>query len=297
MTMLGQLYYTGIGTEKNVRQAEHWLEKSAEQNDPAAMYHLGQIYFAEYSDRLHEAKELIEKAIELGPIPGVSIEDARTTLSTVSMMLELEEMTNQTIPEQVLPITKITRSAGHAIHYLVEDDLSIGYKNDYDSSSMEPTPSNDGAYDDFINQVKARGARLYEDKSTLMNLISDIYAKNEIMRNTMRVVVEDGIPVKITQLLNEDFSTRQIRLSQIIIDKNSVQSYEVMASNYHKSAASGLIRGWIGKNIFGQIGMMSGLLTMREKGRHTVSVSFLDGKKSMIEICDKRLKLLMRNTF
>ena len=216
MATLGQFYYTGIGTDKNVRLAEHWLERAAAQNDAGAMYHLGQIYFAEYGDRLHEARELIEKAMEFGPIPGVSIEDARTTLSTVRMMLELEEMTNQTIPELVLPITKITSGAGQAIPCPVEDDFSIGYKNDYDSSSMVPTANNSGANDDFIKQVKARGAELYEDKSTLMNLIADIFAENEIMRNTMRVVVEDGIHVRIAQLTNEDFSTRQIKLAQII---------------------------------------------------------------------------------
>ena len=84
---------------------------------------------------------------------------------------------------------------------------------------------------------------------------------------------------------------------RVNVDKNTVLSYEVMSSNYRKSAVSGLIRGWIGKNIFGHIGMMSGLLTMREKGTHTVSVSFQGGKKSLIEICDKRLKMLMRCTF
>ena len=56
MAMLGQFYYTGIGTNKNVRMAEYWLEKAAAQNDPGAMYHLGQIYFAEHSDRLHKQK-------------------------------------------------------------------------------------------------------------------------------------------------------------------------------------------------------------------------------------------------
>ena len=94
MAMLGQFYYTGIGTDKNVRLAEHWLGKAASQNNPGAMYHLGQIYFAEYSDRMHEAKALIEKAVEIGSIPGITNEDAKAALSTVNMMLELEEMTS-----------------------------------------------------------------------------------------------------------------------------------------------------------------------------------------------------------
>ena len=88
MTRLGQFYYIGIGTDKNVRLAEDWLGKAAEQNCPGAMYYLGQIYFAEYSDRLHESKELIEKALKFGTIPGVKTEDAKTALTTVTMMLE-----------------------------------------------------------------------------------------------------------------------------------------------------------------------------------------------------------------
>ena len=117
---------------------------------------------------------------------------------------------------------------------------------------------------------------------------------------TNKVVAGDYVGYRVKTSWGSLFFTPPLFSSQnkpIDIDKNTVQSYEVMASNYHKSAVSGLIRGWIGKNIFGHIGMMSGLLTMRERGRHTVSVSFLDGKKSLIEICDKRLKMLMRNTF
>ena len=88
MTKLGQFYYVGIGTDKNVHLAEYWLGKATELNCPGAMYHLGQIYFAEYCDRLHESKDLIEKALKLGTIPGVKTEDAKTALTTVSMMLE-----------------------------------------------------------------------------------------------------------------------------------------------------------------------------------------------------------------
>ena len=42
MTLLGQFYYTGVGTDKNVRLAKHWLGKAAAKK-PEAMYHLSQI--------------------------------------------------------------------------------------------------------------------------------------------------------------------------------------------------------------------------------------------------------------
>ena len=115
-----------------------------------------------------------------------------------------------------------------------------------------------------------------------------------------RVVAGDylGYSVKIskgTLVLEPSLLSNQSGC--INVDKNTVQSYEVMASDYHKSAVSGFIRGLIGKYILGHLGMMSGLLTNKDRGTHTVSVSFLDGKKSLIEICDKRLKTLMRCTF
>ena len=92
MTMLGQIYYTGIGTNKNPLQAEFWLKKAADQNDHAAMYHLGQIYFVEYDDKLHEAKALIEKAMTLGPIPGVTDEEVRAALNNVELLMKYEKM-------------------------------------------------------------------------------------------------------------------------------------------------------------------------------------------------------------
>ena len=194
MAKLGQFYYTGIGMDKNVLLAEYWLGKAAMQNDPGAMYHLGQIYFAEYGDRLHEAKELIERAMELGPIPGVSSEEARASLATVKMMIDMDEL----IPKPANIIK--SRMAVH----------------DHVSEHPLRQENSNRANAEFIKQAKTRGAKLYEDKPTLLNLIADIFAENEIMRNTMRVVVEDGIPIKIVQLLNEDFSTRKIKLAQII---------------------------------------------------------------------------------
>ena len=117
---------------------------------------------------------------------------------------------------------------------------------------------------------------------------------------TNKVVAGDYIGYRVKISWGSLFFTPPLLSAQnkpINIDKNTVLGYEVMATNHYKSPVSGLIRGLIGKYIFGHIGMMSGLLTIREKGRHTVSVSFIDGKKSLIEICDKRLNILMRNTF
>ena len=95
MTMFGQFYYTGVGTDKNPQQAVFWLKKAAKRQDHVAMYHLGQIYSVEYSDRLHEAKALIEKAMALGPIPGVTEEEAKAMLSSVEAMIKHEELNSK----------------------------------------------------------------------------------------------------------------------------------------------------------------------------------------------------------
>ena len=60
---------------------------------------MGQIYFAEYGDRLHEAKELIEKAMELGSIPDVSEENAK-----IALLLNEDYSTRQTKLAQIIAI-------------------------------------------------------------------------------------------------------------------------------------------------------------------------------------------------
>ena len=83
----------------------------------------------------------------------------------------------------------------------------------------------------------------------------------------------------------------------INIDSTTVQSYQLVNSEYRNSAVSGFIRGLIGKYFFGLLGMLVGIFSSRSRGVYTVSLNFHDGKRSLIEIGDRQYKVLIKSVF
>jgi uncharacterized protein len=66
--MIALLYQCGLGVVRNVFEAERWLLKAAEQNDPIAWNNLGTLYISEpeLQHRRSEARRCYERASELG---------------------------------------------------------------------------------------------------------------------------------------------------------------------------------------------------------------------------------------
>ena len=85
--------------------------------------------------------------------------------------------------------------------------------------------------------------------------------------------------------------------SVIPINNTTVWGYELIASEYHRSVASSLIRGLIGKYFLGAVGMLSGISSARDSGIYTVSVTFHDGRRSLIEVGNKQYKALIRSAY
>ncbi|MCI3922508.1 hypothetical protein MO973_19945 [Paenibacillus sp. TRM 82003] len=86
-------------------------------------------------------------------------------------------------------------------------------------------------------------------------------------------------------------------LSQpVILDKSTVEEYEVMNESHRKSAASAVGRGLVGGLILGPVGLLAGL-SAKSKGTHVVAVQFKDGKKSLLEIDDKIYNALVKKLF
>ncbi len=80
------------------------------------------------------------------------------------------------------------------------------------------------------------------------------------------------------------------------LDKSTVENYEIIDENYQKSAASAVGRATVGALLLGPIGLVAGA-TAKNKGIHTIAIQFKDGRKSLIEIDDKRYKVLMKKMF
>ena len=82
-----------------------------------------------------------------------------------------------------------------------------------------------------------------------------------------------------------------------IIDKFSIESYEVITDEHRKSAASGVGRGLVGGALLGPVGMLAGAMSAKSKGIYQIAIQFKDGKKSLIEVDDKIYKALVKACF
>jgi hypothetical protein len=85
-------------------------------------------------------------------------------------------------------------------------------------------------------------------------------------------------------------------VSSIILDKTTVQSYEVIDESNQKSAVSAVGRSLVGGFLLGPAGLLAGV-TAKSKGIHIIAVEFKDGKRSLLEIDDKIYKVLMIRLF
>lgn len=83
---------------------------------------------------------------------------------------------------------------------------------------------------------------------------------------------------------------------KLYLNKDIIESYEVITEEQRKSAASGIARGAVGAALLGPVGLLAGL-SAKNKGTYNVAIKFKDGKNSLVEIDDKIYKELMRIMF
>lgn len=82
-----------------------------------------------------------------------------------------------------------------------------------------------------------------------------------------------------------------------LVDKSTVDSYELITDEHRKSAASGVARGLVGGVLLGPVGMLAGGLSAKSKGIYQVAIQFKDGKRSLLEVDDKFYKALIKSCF
>lgn len=83
---------------------------------------------------------------------------------------------------------------------------------------------------------------------------------------------------------------------RITLNKEIVESYEVLDETQNTSVTSAVGRGLVGSFLLGPVGLLAGL-SAKKKGTHVVAVQFKDGKKSLLELDDKLYKTLMTSLF
>lgn len=102
-------------------------------------------------------------------------------------------------------------------------------------------------------------------------------------------------------VLIKDISSRDTDLSltpykELQINKNNVQSYEVITEEKMKSGTSAILRGALGATILGPVGILAGL-TAKTKGFHTIAIEWANDEKSLIEVDEKMYKQITKDLF
>lgn len=83
---------------------------------------------------------------------------------------------------------------------------------------------------------------------------------------------------------------------KINLDRHTIREFDVVNENYKKTVSGVVGRAAIGAAFLGPIGLLAGA-TAKNKGTYVVAVSFKNGRKSLLEIDEKRYKLLVTNCF
>ena len=78
------------------------------------------------------------------------------------------------------------------------------------------------------------------------------------------------------------------------LNKENVESYELITDEHRKSASSGVARGLVGGALLGPVGLLAGGLSAKSKGIYQIAILFKDEKRSLIEVDDKIYKTLIK---
>lgn len=82
----------------------------------------------------------------------------------------------------------------------------------------------------------------------------------------------------------------------VMLNKETVKSYELITDEHRKSAVSGVSRGLVGGALLGPVGLLAGL-SAKNKSTMVVAIEFVDGKRSLLEINEKIYKVLIQKMF
>lgn len=117
------------------------------------------------------------------------------------------------------------------------------------------------------------------------------------------------------QVIAGDFAGQKISASfgrvsismnfgSIEINRDTVESYELITDEHRKSVVSGAARGIIGGAILGPAGMIAGGLSAKSKGVYQVAIQFRDDRKAtysnkrcLVEVDDNIYKAIIKNCF
>ena len=85
-------------------------------------------------------------------------------------------------------------------------------------------------------------------------------------------------------------------IKKVYLDRNTVESYEVVDESSRKSAASAVGRAAVGSFFLGPVGLAAAL-SAKSNGIHIIAIQFKDGRRSLLEVDDKIYKAIITKVF
>lgn len=82
-----------------------------------------------------------------------------------------------------------------------------------------------------------------------------------------------------------------------LVNKDTVESYEVVGEESGKSMGSGVAKGIVGGALFGGVGAIAGAASGKSKGIYTVAIVFKDGKRCLCDLDGAMYKQLVQIMF
>ena len=116
------------------------------------------------------------------------------------------------------------------------------------------------------------------------------------MANTNMVIAGDYAGRKVKIRFNKLYFCRPF-YAPVLVDATTVSDYEVMDQDVRKSGSSIFFRGLAGKLLLGNLGMLAGALSAGSKSATTVSITFKNGDKSLVELGKKQYRLLLKKLY
>lgn len=83
---------------------------------------------------------------------------------------------------------------------------------------------------------------------------------------------------------------------KVLINKDTVEAYEVVDEENRTKALSAIGRGMVGSLALGPVGLLAGL-SAKNKTEYLVAIRFKDGKESLIEIDKIFYDVLVKTLF
>jgi len=83
----------------------------------------------------------------------------------------------------------------------------------------------------------------------------------------------------------------------ISINKQSIESIEILDSTKQRDTGSTIARGIVGGILLGPAGMIGGAILGKSAGIHLLSIIFKNGKRSLLEIDDKIYKEIIKKMY